>query len=47
LKEHEQRIALRLPTELRQQAEQLITERKVRNLSELIRAALTEYLDKT
>jgi Arc/MetJ-type ribon-helix-helix transcriptional regulator len=42
---NEERIALRLPTEQRQQCEQLIQDGKARNLSDLIRKALTEYLD--
>jgi len=46
-KRYENRIALRLPTEEKQQLEQLIQKRKFRNLSEAIRAALKEFLKDT
>ena len=38
-------IALRLPSELREQAESLIRQGKFKNLSEVIRAALTKFLE--
>jgi len=42
----ESRTALRLPTEQRQQIEQLIHEGKYPNISAVIRAALKEFLEK-
>jgi len=44
MKEHAERIALRLPAEQRQQCEQMIQKGKATNLSELMRRALQEYL---
>jgi Arc/MetJ-type ribon-helix-helix transcriptional regulator len=40
------RIGLRLEPELREQAEKLIQEGKFKNLSEIVRQALTEFLTK-
>jgi metal-responsive CopG/Arc/MetJ family transcriptional regulator len=39
------RIAIRLETLERDRLEQLIFERKVKNLSQAIRAAIAQYLD--
>lgn len=44
-KRYEKRIALRLPTEEKQQIEQLVQKGKFRNLSEAIRTALKEFLE--
>ena len=44
MKHHEERIAIRLSTELRQQAEQIIKQGKTKNLSDLVRVALTEHI---
>jgi hypothetical protein len=44
--EHDSRVALRLPSKERQQIEQLILEGKARNISNVIRAALKEFLSK-
>jgi len=46
MQEHDSRIALRLPSKERQQIEQLIKEGKFRNISQVIRAALKEFLSK-
>jgi len=46
MQEHDSRIALRLPSKERQQIEQLIREGKFRNISQVIRAALKEFLSK-
>lgn len=45
-KHHNARIALRLPEKEKQQAETLIIQGKFRNLSELTRVALNEFLVK-
>jgi Arc/MetJ-type ribon-helix-helix transcriptional regulator len=44
--QHDSRIALRLPSKERQQIEQLIKEGKFRNISQVIRAALKQFLEK-
>jgi Arc/MetJ-type ribon-helix-helix transcriptional regulator len=44
MKNYDCRIALRLPTEERLKAEQLIRKRKFKNLSQVIREALKEFL---
>ena len=44
--EYEERIAFRLSKEERQQIEQLIKEGKFKSISHVIRAALTEFLEK-
>jgi Arc/MetJ-type ribon-helix-helix transcriptional regulator len=41
-----ERIALRLEPQIREQAEKLIQEGKFKNLSEIVRQALTEFLSK-
>ncbi|MGB9756401.1 MAG: hypothetical protein ACPLVJ_01275 [Candidatus Bathyarchaeales archaeon] len=41
-----ERIALRLESEVRRKAEQLIEAGKYRNLSQIVREALTEFLAK-
>ena len=46
MQEHDSRIAIRLPSNERQQIEQLIREGKFRNISQVIRAALKEFLSK-
>jgi len=46
MQEHDSRIALRLPSKERQQIEQLIREGKFRNISQVIRQALKEFLSK-
>jgi hypothetical protein len=43
---YENRIALRLPTEEKQRLEELIEKGKFRNLSQVIRIALNEFLKK-
>jgi Arc/MetJ-type ribon-helix-helix transcriptional regulator len=40
------RIGLRLEPQLREQAEKLIQEGKFKSLSEIVRQALTEFLNK-
>jgi len=40
-----ERIALRLEPQIREQAEKLIQEGKFKNLSEVIRAALSKFLN--
>ena len=40
------RIGLRLEPQIREQAEKLIREGKFKNLSEIVRQALTEFLAK-
>jgi Arc/MetJ-type ribon-helix-helix transcriptional regulator len=45
MQEHDSRIALRLPSKERQRIEQLIHEGKYRNISQVIRAALTKFLN--
>ena len=44
--EYKERFAFRLSTEDKQKIEQLIREGKAKNVSELIRAALQEFLRK-
>ena len=46
MKAYNSRIAIRLSDTEREKAEQLIRERKFKNLSEVVRAALTELLKK-
>jgi len=46
MKRYQCRIALRLSNEEIESAEQLIFERKFKNLSQVIRAALDEFLNK-
>lgn len=43
MKHHEERIAVRLPSEQRQQINELIESGKFKNLSEVIRAAITDF----
>ena len=45
MKNYDCRIALRLPAEERLKAEQLIQERKFKNLSQVTRTALREFLN--
>jgi Arc/MetJ-type ribon-helix-helix transcriptional regulator len=42
--EYEKRTALRIPTKQREQIEKLVSQGKFRNLSEVVRAALDEFL---
>ena len=46
MKKNDERIAIRLPSEQREMLEQLIHENRFKNLSDLIRIALTEFLSK-
>jgi Arc/MetJ-type ribon-helix-helix transcriptional regulator len=46
LRQYKCRIALRLEAVERERLERLIFERKFKNLSQAIRAAITEYLNK-
>jgi Arc/MetJ-type ribon-helix-helix transcriptional regulator len=46
MQEHDSRIALRLPSEQRQKIDQLIQERKFKNLSQVIREAIDLFLSK-
>ena len=46
MKAYNSRIAIRLSDTEREKVEQLIRERKFKNLSEVVRAALTELLKK-
>jgi len=46
MKTFNSRIALRLSDREREKAEQLVRERKYKNLSQLLRTALTELLKK-
>jgi Arc/MetJ-type ribon-helix-helix transcriptional regulator len=46
MKKHTSRTALRLPIEQRQEIEKLIRKGKFKNISQVIRLALTEFLDK-
>jgi Arc/MetJ-type ribon-helix-helix transcriptional regulator len=46
LKAYKSRIALRLPKEEREKVEQLIVDRKFKNISHAIRTALNELLKK-
>ena len=45
MQRHNERIGIRLPSDLREQTESLIRQGKYRNLSEVIRAALTKFLE--
>jgi len=45
-KEHDSRIAIRLPSNERSKVEQLIHEGKFKNISQVIRAALKDFLSK-
>jgi Arc/MetJ-type ribon-helix-helix transcriptional regulator len=47
MKRYQCRIALRLSNEQKERAEQLIFERKFKNLSQVIRAAIEEFLSKS
>jgi len=44
-KHHTERIALRLPSKQRQQIDKLVESGKFKNLSQVIRAALKEFLE--
>jgi Arc/MetJ-type ribon-helix-helix transcriptional regulator len=44
MKKNDKRTALRLPSKTRRQIEQLVTEGKYKNLSQLVRAALADFL---
>jgi Arc/MetJ-type ribon-helix-helix transcriptional regulator len=44
MKKYNSRIALRLPAREREKIEQLVVERKFKNLSQAVRAVLIEYL---
>lgn len=46
MRQYKCRIALRLGTPEREKLEQLIFERKFKNISQAIRAAITDYLNK-
>ena len=46
MKQYNRRIALRLEAHEKEKLEQLIFERKFKNLSQAIRAAITEFLNK-
>lgn len=46
MKEHDSRIALRFPSKEREQIEQLIKDGKFKNISQVIREALKEFLEK-
>ena len=46
IREYESRIALRLPKAERAKIEQLINEGKFKNISQVVRAALQELLEK-
>lgn len=46
MREHDSRIAIRLPKSEREQAEQLIQRGRFKNLSTVIRVALKELLSK-
>ena len=43
-RQHKERIALRLPSKQRQQIDELVESGKFKNLSEVIRTALKEFL---
>lgn len=47
MKEHDSRIALRLPSKERQQIQLLINSGKFKNISQVIRQALAEFLKET
>lgn len=44
MKEHDSRIAIRLPSDERTKVEQLIREGQFKNISQVIRVALSEFL---
>lgn len=46
MKEQDSRIALRFPSKKREQIEQLIREGKFENISQVIRIALEQFLEK-
>jgi Arc/MetJ-type ribon-helix-helix transcriptional regulator len=46
MKKQDERIAIRLPSEQRQIIEQLIHKGKFKNLSDLIRTALAQFLQR-
>ena len=46
LKTHGSRTALRLPRSQREQIDMLVSAGKYKSLSQLVRAALTEFLEK-
>ena len=46
-REYNSRIAVRLSSEHREQIDRLIKTRGFKNLSQIVRAALTEFLEKT
>ncbi|MEM3459208.1 MAG: ribbon-helix-helix domain-containing protein [Candidatus Bathyarchaeia archaeon] len=41
---HDERIALRLPSEFREKIQELIRQGKFKNLSDVVRAALEQFL---
>ena len=45
IKEFDERIALRISKEQRQQLEQLIIEKKFRGISQIVRIALQKFLE--
>ena len=45
MQKHNKRIALRLSSELREKVEKLIEAGKFKNLSEVVRAALKQFLE--
>ena len=46
MKHHDERTAFRLPSKQRQQIDKLVKSGKFKNLSEVIRASLEEFLIK-
>ena len=46
MKEHDSKIALRLPNKERQQIKKLVKDGKFKNISQVIRQALKEFLSK-
>ena len=46
MQRHNERIALRLPSDLREKAENLIESGKFKSISEVVREALKEFLSK-
>ena len=47
MKQYNRRIALRLGTLEREKIDELIRQRKFKNLSQVIRTAIAEFLNKT
>ena len=45
MQEHSSRIAIRLPSKQRQEIDELVQAGKFKNLSEVIRVALTNFLE--